>query len=125
MKLLLIVSMLGTASVAQEKILKQDEPIQIEPIQIEPIQIEQGVDQGEDPHEKYTVPMSYEAWGKLSPEMQKAYAEVSVDALKWSYLFNDCDPLTGKEMAKAIQNSDKNSPIMMAIAAKAYEICQN
>ena len=115
MKLLIIISILATVSVAQKNNTKQDKPVEIK----------QNVIQNKYQHEKYTVPMSYKAWKKLSPKMQKTYAEVSVDALKWSYLFNDCDPLTGKEITKAIQNSDKNSPIMMAIAEKAYEICQN
>jgi hypothetical protein len=71
------------------------------------------------------MPMNYKAWTSLSPEMKKAYAAVTVDALKWSYLFNDCDPLTIEEMTKGIGAGHPKDPVMIAVASTAYRMCQN
>lgn len=78
-----------------------------------------------EPELSLPMPMNYPAWSTLSPDMKKAYAAVTVDALKWSYLFNDCDPLTPEEMIKGIDAGNPKDPVMIAAASTAYRMCQD
>ena len=80
---------------------------------------------GQNMPQQYSMPMDYKSWEKMSPELKRIYAETTVDALKWSYLFNDCSPLTAEEIIKGIDAGDQTGPIMMAVAETAYATCQD
>lgn len=82
-------------------------------------------DEGKSEEFKPPMPMNYTAWDKLSPELKRLYAAATVDALKWSYLFNDCAPLTPEEMIKGIEAGNRKDPVMIAVASTAYATCQD
>lgn len=73
-----------------------------------------------------SIPTSVQSWTEMTDAQRNRYARVTVQALRRSPAFSSCQALDADLLElKITEHAEPGSPLIMAVAAAAYAICED